>query len=325
MFKYGKSARGFSRSLLILLFLSVPSLSAAAQPSEDPDFQEEVTVSYVIVPFTVFDQKGKPVANLKRDQFDLLVEGRAVDTNLFEKTHDAPISFTILLDGSGSMGLGRKMAGARAALESLVERARPEDDFSLYVFSSGGVRSLVPFTRDGRQLLRRLDEVVPYGKTALYDAIVQMPDETILGTNGVRAIILLTDGLENASRIDANTLRKVLEGVSVPVFPLGLRTPESLRAELNNDKEASLDVTTLATLAGASGGRMAIANDPVRLDDAIADVLSELRAQYIVGFEPTGEGGVRFRSVSLDLERRVGFVRIRAGYRGTAPPYRQSR
>lgn len=312
---------------VLALALAAPPRVAAQDVSQESGsgFEQDLTVSYVIVPFTLFDSRGRPISNLKRNDFELIVEGGAVETDLFEKSYDAPISFTILLDGSGSMGLGNKMDGARAALESLFSRSNPDDDFSLFVFAAGEVRPVVPFTKDGSLIMRAIDKVKPFGKTALYDAIVQMPDQTILGTNGVRSIILLTDGLENSSRIDAATLRKTLEGVAVPVFPLGLRTPASVRAERENNREASLDVATLASLAGASGGRLAVATDPDRLDEAISDILTELRAQYIIGFTPAGDGDVRFRSVSLDLKRTVGFVRIRAGYRGGAPQFKPTR
>jgi hypothetical protein len=47
---------------------------------------------------------------------------------------------------------------------------------------------------------------------------------------------------------------------------------------------------------------------------------SILRAQYLLGFPPTGKGGVKYRRISLELAGRVRSVRVRAGYRGTEPP-----
>ena len=45
-----------------------------------------------------------------------------------------------------------------------------------------------------------------------------------------------------------------------------------------------------------------------------------LRAQYLIGFPPTGKGAVKYRRISLELAGRVRSVRVRAGYRGTEPP-----
>ena len=290
------------------------------QDATADEFGESVAVNYVIVPFVLLNDRGTPIKNLRRKQFELLVDGRPVDIDLFERSTQSPVSFTILLDGSGSMALGDKLEGAKRALSTLIQRGRKGDDYSLYVFSAGEVRREVEFTTDGRRILTAVDEVEPFGKTALFDAILQIPDETILGRNGVRAIVLLTDGLDNASSIDRPKLQKALEALSVPVYPLGLRTVASIEAEKKQNREATLDLFVLAGLAGASGGRMAITTGLESLDEAISDILLDLRSQYVVGFKPSGRDGVRYRAISLQVNRDIGSVRIRAGYRGTAPP-----
>lgn len=317
MFRVARFAAG--ALALAALILPVSDANAQTAGAEDP-FGEDVAVNYVIVPFVIFNQNGRPITNLQRRQFELLVDGQPVATDLFDRSTRNSVSFTILLDGSGSMALGNKLEGARRALTTLIRRGRPGDDYSLYVFSAGEVRREVEFTTDGNRILEAVDEVEPFGKTALFDAILQIPDETILGQNGVRAIVLLTDGLDNASNIDRPRLQRALEGLSVPVYPLGLRTLASIEAERKQNREATLDLAVLAGLAGASGGRMAITSGLDSLDDAIGDILNELRSQYVVGFRPSGKDGVRYRSFSLTLNRSIGSVRIRAGYRGTAPP-----
>lgn len=307
---------------LTLLILGI--LGLLAQPVEaqvaTPAAQETISVDYVLVPFVAFNERGSPIRNLRQKDVKLFVDDVLVELDFFQRTHDAPVSFTILLDASGSMTLGGKMTGARKALESLIQKRLPDDDYSLYTFSQGEVRSLVPFTRDGRKILQAFDQVEPYGKTALFDALLRMPDKTILGENGARAIILLSDGLDNASVIDSRELAGILEGVSVPVFPLSLRTPASaLDPASRNNREAQLDLAVLAGLAGASGGRLAVSQDPEELRKAVERILNDLRSQYLAGFSPSGMGSVRYRPISLSLNRRVGSVRIRGGYRGTAP------
>ena len=87
------------------------------------------------------------------------------------------------------------------------------------------MREEVPFTSDSARLLATVDAVKPAGRTAFYDALAKMPDRTLLGKNGSRAIVLLTDGIDNASELTRDDLAVLLEGVDVPVYPIGLRSP----------------------------------------------------------------------------------------------------
>jgi Ca-activated chloride channel homolog len=305
-----------------ILITLVCSLVAGVLPAAaaEPGATESISVDYVLVPFVVFARNGKPIQNLRSRDVDLYVDGARVQADFFEKSHDAPVSFTILLDGSGSMGLAGKMEGARTALEALIGSPVAGDDYALYVFAEGEVRELVPFTSSGHEVLNTIDTIEPWGKTAMFDALLKMPDKTILGRNGARAIILLSDGLDNASTVSSEQLSEILEGVSVPVYPLSLR---SVRAALMTDgggnNEAAHDLAVLAGVAGASGGRLAIAETSHELRQAVAQILRELRSQYLVGFSPSGSGEIRYRPISLGLKRPVSSIRVRGGYRGTAP------
>src|SRR5664279_6230841 len=217
------------QQLTVALMLVFSTRSRAEQvptPSPDPvKATTSVAVSYVLVPFVVTNLKGLPVRDLREQDVTLLVDGTPVRTDLFARSDDAPVSFTILLDGSGSMGLAGKVAGARAAVSALVEQKIPGDDFALFVFSEGAVREVVSFTEDTARVVAAVNAVKPFGRTAFFDALAKMPDKSLLGKNGSRAIILLTDGIDNSSELSRDDLATLLEGVDVPVYPIGLRSP----------------------------------------------------------------------------------------------------
>jgi len=80
---------------------------------------ETVSVGYVMIPFTAIGTKGRPLTDLRLGEVRLFVDGARVRSDMFEKAQNAPVSFTILLDGSGSMGLAGKMDSARAAIGAL--------------------------------------------------------------------------------------------------------------------------------------------------------------------------------------------------------------
>jgi VWFA-related protein len=314
-------------TLILLASFAVAPLRAQ-QPEPPPVMSETISVGYVIVPFVAVDQKGRPVSWLTHRDVSLFVDGKQVRTDMFTKVEDSPVSYTILLDASGSMGLAGKWDGARAALSALIMKKKKGDDFALHVFSRGAVHEVVPFTTDGRSLLRAVEKIEPWGKTAFFDALAKMPDKSILGQNGARAIILITDGLDNASQLTRTELKKMLEGIDVPVYPLFLRPEgagEAKDATSPEKRELMLDTDVLREIAETSGGMMAVTADNLELQKAIGAIERELRSQYLIGFAPTGSGDIRYRRISVKTGALVRALRVRAGYRGTAPPLRGTR
>ncbi len=284
---------------------------------------DTVSVNYVMVPFTVLGPKGVPLATLSEKDVTLFVDDVQVSTDLFEKSMKAPVSFAILLDGSGSMALAGKMDSARAAVRAMIASKRPGDEFSLYVFDDRETIEVVPYTPDANKILSELDGIRPYGKTAFFDAVATMPARSELGTNPTRAIILLSDGIDNSSRLTRLQLAAKLEGVSVPIFPLALRpyrSPEAQRAPSGRVAEELSDTELLEEIAAETGGKMFLGTKPEHFAQAVAGLDQALRAQYLIGFPPTGKGVVKYRRISLKVAGRDRSVRVRAGYKGTEPP-----
>jgi Ca-activated chloride channel family protein len=305
---------------LILPLLAVFLATSGAAQNSDPTttLHESISVGYNLIPFVVTDSKGRPVKDLKARDVTLLIDGQPVLFDSFDRVERAPVSFAILLDGSGSMGLAGKMEGAKAALRELIAERLPGDEYALYVFARGDVQEVVPFTLEAGALMLAVDQIVPYGKTAFFDALSVIPEKTLLGSNGSRAIILLTDGLDNASTLPRVDLEHMLQGLEIPVYPLGLRTPEAAR--MRPAGENLLDLDILGEIATASGGRLAISEDPAKLREAVRTIVADLRSEYLVGFAPTGQGGVKYRRIAIRLAGKGRHVKVKAGYRGSDPP-----
>jgi VWFA-related protein len=314
-----------SQSLSAGILISILALPLAAQtqqasPADLPPqrMEESVSVGYVMIPFTVLTSKGAPITDLRSSEVQLYVDGQPVRSDMFEKSENAPVSFTILLDASGSMALAGKMDSARAAVGALLAHRRPGDDFALYVFAETVSREVVPFTEDPAKITRALADVTPYGKTAFFDALSTMPERSRLGKNPSRAIILLSDGIDNASTLTRSDLARLLQGVAVPIYPLGIRDPRESPA--GGTREALSDLDLLREVASLTGGKLSLGNEPQQIALAVASIEKDLRAQYLIGFTPTGHGAVKYREISLKLAGRIRSVRVRAGYLGTEPP-----
>jgi len=306
----------------VLGFVCAPLFAQNEQVSLTGGYSDTVSVGYVMIPFTALGSHGLPITDLRRSEFKLLVDGNPVRSDMFEKSLEEPVSFTILLDASGSMALAGKMDAALAAVGALIAHRRRGDDFSLYVFDDSGEHELVPFTEDPGKITAALANIHPYGKTAFFDALAKMPERSKLGRNPSRAIILLSDGIDNTSKLARSDLERMLEGIAVPIYSLGIRNAaEGEKLDPKHPNDALSDIELLEQIATLTGGRMFLGERPNELAQAVATLETHLRAQYLIGFTPTGQGAVKYRRISLKLAGgRIRSVRVRAGYMGTEPP-----
>ena len=302
----------------VLLALTAAAQTQTAEPQQR--MVESVSVGYVMIPFTALGEKGRAITDLRADEVSLRVDERPVRSDMFEKSQNAPVSFTILLDGSGSMALAGKMDAARAAIGALLAHRKPGDEFALYVFAESVAREIVPFTTKPADITDALATVKPYGKTAFFDALATMPERSELGNNPTRAIILLSDGIDNASELKKSDLAAKLEGVAVPIYPLGIRDPHDFQDESKRSREELSDIGILDEVAKLTGGKLTLGSTPQQIALGVAGLEKDLRAQYLIGFAPTGKGGIKYHRISLRLAGRVETVRVRAGYLGTEPP-----
>lgn len=310
-----------------LTALLVVLIAASGLAADDQAFNQDVDVNYVIVPFTALGAKGIPLTDIQAREVSLYVDNFPVEVDMFELSMNAPVSWTILFDASGSMGLSGKMDAAKAAINALISRRYEGDDFALYVFDSKNTaRELVPYTENPAALTRALDVIKPWGKTAFYDALAEMPERSELGRNASRAILLLSDGIDNASRLTRADIERMMEGVATPIYAFALREPGELNAQGTrsmapaDNPEMGFNLDLLEELAVTTGGQIFVGNRAEQLQTAMESIAKVMRAQYLLGFSPTGKGAVKYRRILLKLARRTHGLRVRAGYRGTEPP-----
>jgi len=307
--------------LLALAFIA--ALAAGASGRDAPQepaarFTAAVGTEYVQIPVVVTDRKGRFVDDLGRSDFHLWIDAKAAPIESFERDIRGPVSFAILLDVSGSMRIADKLERAKDAIRRLVERRRPGDDFALFTFSDDEVRVVEAFSPDPAPMLRQLLFLKPEGRTGLYDAVIQTANELLTGHNSKRAILLFTDGVDNASQLTEQDLDQVMQNEGVPVYAIGMKN--AAFDVLSEEQRRELSVATLEKVAQASGGRMFLVSGGDDLRPISDAVETELRRQYVLGFEPSGEGDVKYHPIFVTVTgggTRV--VRARRGYRGTAP------
>jgi Ca-activated chloride channel family protein len=266
----------------------------------------------------VLDKKGRFVEGLEKKDFQLRAQGVRVDLDTFEKDDMAPASFAFLIDTSGSMKLARKLDYAKAAVRHIISQRKPGDDFALFAFAEEEVRLVADFSRDPARLLAALDQLEAGGQTALFDAVAATPSRMLAGKNGKRAIVLFSDGVDNASRLSPAEMAEILQQVSTPVYAIGMKNASFDR--LTDEERSKLSVENLRMLAASSGGKMYLPGGEEDLGPVAEKISAEVRKQYLLGFTPSGRGEVNYRLLVVTVVKPGTWdVRARRGYRGTAP------
>ena len=310
------------KRVLLLLSLTLAAAAAYAQapkpPEEPPTFSDSAGAEYVMLPVLVTDKNGRFADGLRKEDFVLKVGDTRVPVDTFDRDESAPVSFAFLVDTSGSMGVGDKLENAKNAIRSIVRARKPGDDFALFAFSEGEVRMMADFAPDPTALLASLWDLEASGQTALFDAVASTPERMMKGRNNKRAILLFTDGVDNASELTAEKMAELLQRVSVPVYPIGMKN--SAFDILTEKQRQELSVDTLQMLAASSGGRLHLVSGGDDLRPLAAQISGEVRQQYLLGFAPSGKGDVKYRIVFVSVAKPGSWVvRTRRGYRGTAP------
>jgi Ca-activated chloride channel family protein len=288
-----------------------------ADPAQEPsaEFTEEVSVSYVLVPVVV-RSGARYVKNLDKGDFRLLVDGKQVPIQSFEYRWEAPSSVVVMQDLSGSME-GKSMELSREAVQFFLGKALPGDEFAIATFASGSTQVDVPFTADLSVVREAVGAWKAWGTTALHDAVTTVPGVSQAGKNPKRFAILITDGVDNASRITPERAREIVREAQVPVYVLGVDSGDPF-AITEQGKKIFRYADVLNLLATTSGGRYYSISGREQLQEALDAILDDLRHQYVLGFA-TGDGPSRQRDLKVQVEAGNRTVLFRRGYKGPPP------
>jgi len=274
--------------------------------------QDEVTVRSVLVPAAVEDRKGRIIRGLAAKDF-VLYENRVPQTiQSFWIEGEEPVSIAFLLDVSGSMRLSGKLENAKEAIRYFVTSLRPQDRFALVCFADDQVAWVTEFTSDRGRFLERLAVQDGYGQTALHDAVAATPSLVDARAQGRKAILLITDGVDNASRLTPEQAVVAARKVEVPIYTVGIT---SISNELRQKGQVGEHEYLMRRFSSETGGALFVVHDPDELKEAVARVDQELRYQYVLAYQPsssTWDGS--FRSIQLQTRSSRYVVRTRKGY-----------
>ena len=275
--------------------------------------EQEIAVRLVLLPASVEDKKGRIVTGLSAGDFRLTDERVPQQIKYFSVESDEPVAIAFVLDVSGSMRQSGKIEAAKEAVRFFVDQLRPQDRFALICFADEQVSWVTEFTSDRKRFLERLMVQEGYGQTALNDAVAAIPKLVDDSTNGRKAIVLITDGVDNASKLTVEQSVATARKVEVPIFTVGFSTlPWEDRKKV---KDLGFNMAVLQLFADETGGALFVVQDPDEMKEAVARISMELRHQYLIGYSPgLDRWDGRFRSVQLMARNGRYVVRTRKGY-----------
>jgi VWFA-related protein len=305
----GKLALVAALTILISL-MSFPAPeqgNAAGQPPSD-EYRISVDVGLVVLPVIVTDHKGMAVSGLSADSFQVFEDGRPQHIALFEP-EDVPVTVGLVIDNSGSMRTKRAEVVA-AALE-FAGSSNPDDQMFVVNFNqtvSMGLPKEVPFTSDSRQLKSAITRIPASGNTALYDGLATPLDHLKTGTANRKALIVISDGGDNASRLSFRDLLKRAEASNAQIYTLGV-----FDEHFSGDHPA-----VLKKLAKATGGKAYFPDSASQIVGLCQQIARDLRHQYTIGYHPiNSDAGSQYRAIRVTA-RAAGDGRLhvytRAGY-----------
>jgi Ca-activated chloride channel homolog len=290
---------------LVWIPLLLCTATFAWSQEEESTFKLNVDVDLVEVHVNVTDDRDRPIGNLTKSNFNLVEDRVRQDISVF-KHEDLPVSLGLVIDNSRSIE-PRKQRLDAAAL-SFVRKSNPEDETFIVHFDNE-VRLDQDFTSSIADLEKSLANSTPFGQTAIYDALILALDHMENAKQQKRAILLITDGIDNSS---THTLAEAIDATKrahVAVYTVGLLSQ-------SGGQQAE---DALIEIAEASGGGAFFPQNVDQAHMVMERVARDLREQYTLGYFPTNPNrDGAWRSVRVEVTPPPGLppkAKLNANYR----------
>ena len=264
----------------------------------------------VVIPVTVTDHKGRAVTGLQKKVFTIY-EDKAEQTIAQFASEDVPVSMSIVLDTSDSMR--PKLKQAREAAAALLNSANPQDEFSLLEFNHLA-RVTVAFTTQGERIRSQLANIQTGGATALLDAVRFALNQMQNAHRARKAIIIISDGEDNASRCSLKQLREMVRETDLVIYAIGIT--ESAKDYQSWPPQSSTGSALLRQIARETGGRFFQAKGSNQLAEIASGIGAWLRNQYMLAYVPTRQQkDGKYHQIRIKISRPEGFPPLHADWR----------
>jgi len=254
-----------------------------------PQFMEEVNVHLVELPTTV-TRNGRPINNLAEASFKVLDEGKPVKVAKFEHVTNLPLALGLAIDTSGSMQ--QRMAEAQKAASSFFANVMRSGDRAFLVSFDSQPQLVQRWSTKLADVNAGLAKLRAEESTALYDAVVYSL-YNFQGIKGQKALVLVSDGKDTASKFSFDQALEYARRAAVPIYAIGIGVGAT-----------EVDVRyKLGRFCTETGGNVYYIQQASDLHRIYGEIQNELRSQYILGiYPPDGvKPGSKWRQVSVQV------------------------
>jgi VWFA-related protein len=296
---------GLKYVALLLGALTAAGTTSWPQQVEPPVLS--IKTDLVSLTVKVVDEDGALVPDLREQDFTVYDNGQPQTIEFFS-SEDTAATIGLLIDSSGSMR-GRR-DDVTAAAEAFAAMCHPLDEFFTLNFNETvwpGLPPHLPFTEDAGRLRRALATAPVQGLTALYDAVSHGLAHLRQGTRDRKALVVISDGGDNASRLSLDDAVERARQGDAAIYVVTFFDPDNRYGRR----------PVLKTLTRETGGHAFTVKNPDDLRRAFAQIATEIRSGYTIGFVPSDTSPSGFRSLRVVVgtsDHRRLTARTRAGY-----------
>ena len=286
-----------------------PAAANSADAADDGSITIRKRVDEVNVVFTVTDKRAHFVKDLTENDFRVMDDNKPASVQYFSRQTNLPLRVGLLIDASNSVR-DRFKFEQESAIEFLNQIIRPRYDKAFVIGFDTTPEVTQDFTDSAEALSHGVRMLRPGGGTAMYDAIyfacrdkLMKEDRGVIATR--RAIILLSDGEDNQSRVSREEAVEMAQRAEVIIYTISTNTSGLVS---RGDK-------ILKHFAEETGGK---AFFPFKIEDvanAFTEISDELRSQYAISYKPADFlANGKYRSIEILADNKKYHVRARKGY-----------
>jgi VWFA-related protein len=313
-----------SKHLVLWMLFSVAAWAQDA-PGDTPKFSSDVRVVNLFA--TVRDSQGRMVHNLTKDDFLLEEDGRPQTIRYFSQESGVPLTIGLLVDTSISQK--RLLAEERtASYRFLTQVLRPDQDRAFVIHFDRQVELLQDLTASrellNQALVRLQTPKLPprkrgdpnigrwaLGGTDLYDSVLLASEELLTKQSGRKALVLLTDGVDNGSNVGLFQAIESAQRADTLVYSILF----SDRNAYDGTFASAAGKKALERISAETGGSFFEVSDKTTISTIYMQLENELRDLYSLGYSSDrSDTRPGYRKIHL-VTRQTGLsVVTRDGY-----------
>ena len=287
---------------LILLLMLGPTLTVHAQEPESPQVRitqvDNSNFPNVTVYLSATNAAGEPVG-IDPSTIQIHEDGQLMQLTDVRGGGEAlggeaiPITTMLVIDISGSMEKGNKIGAAKDAAKTYISGMRDVDQAGVIAFDTQVYR-IQEITSDKAVLTAAIDGLHTGSDTAMYEGIME-GTKALEGISGRKAILVLSDGLDNQSVATEESIVSNVGPSGLTVSAIGFGDP-------SGTGQAGIDEAGLQSLTSRTGGQYAYVTDAATLTALYQQTGKAYQSEYAVTFVSpfTLRDGVN-RNISVSL------------------------